>query len=85
MCYSSEGYHPISSLRVFDFSPCFEAVAVLPVPLLGLILCAGFDLAHMKRKGPKKRRDGWSAWRMWMKTVSTVALEYHSRVGPKLV
>jgi hypothetical protein len=69
MCYSSEGYHPISSLRVFDFSPCFEALAILPVPLVGLILCAGIDLANIKRKGPKKKRDGWSAWRMWMKTV----------------
>ncbi|KAJ9099303.1 hypothetical protein QFC21_004184 [Naganishia friedmannii] len=69
MCYSSEGYHPFSSLRVFDFSPCFEAVAILPVPLLGLILFAGIDLVYIKRKGPKKHRDGWSAWRMWMKTA----------------
>lgn len=69
-CYSIEGYRPFSSLRVFDFSPCFEAVAVLPVPLVVLLVSGAVDLAYIRRKGPKKQREGGSARRMWAKTVS---------------
>lgn len=80
LCYSSEGYTPISRLRVFDFSPCFEALAVVPVPLLGLLVCGGIDLARMKRKGPRREREGWSKRRMWIKTVSVSVDDFERRL-----
>jgi len=70
-CYSPEGYGPVSKLRQFDLTPCFEGLIVTPVPLIILIAAGLVDVARIGRKGPSRERAGWSKIRLWLKMVST--------------
>jgi len=70
-CYSPEGYGPVSKLRQFDLTPCFEGLVVTPVPLILLIVAGIADVARIGRKGPRRRRTGWSKVRLWLKMVSS--------------
>lgn len=74
LCNSPEGYGPISKARQFDFTPCFEAAAVLPAPLVVLLVAGIIDVARVGRKGPRRKRAGWSKARLWMKMVSLIAV-----------
>ena len=74
LCYSPEGYGPISTIRQFDFTPCFESAAVLPLPLVILLVAGIWDVVRVGRKGPRRKRTGWSKARLWMKMVSTKRL-----------
>jgi hypothetical protein len=68
-CHSPEGYSPFSKLRQFDFTPCFEHLVVLPIPLVLLLVAGIIDVSRIGKKGPRRRRGGWSKARLVMKMV----------------
>lgn len=69
-CRSIEGYGPRSTLRKFDFTPCFESAVLLPAPYLILIVAGLVDVARIQRKGPRRTRSVWSLARLWIKMAA---------------
>ncbi|KZV64400.1 P-loop containing nucleoside triphosphate hydrolase protein [Peniophora sp. CONT] len=61
-CHSPEGWGPVSHLRKFDLTPCFEQGVVLPT-LLVILLAAGAVQVGLLRKEParerKSRKNKW--------------------------
>ena len=70
-CHSPEGWGPVSGLRKFDLTPCFEQGVVLPT-LLVILLAAGCMQVGLLRKEPAKARTSRkNRWIQGSKEVCT--------------
>ncbi|KAI0285929.1 metal resistance protein YCF1 [Russula aff. rugulosa BPL654] len=68
LCRHSEGWGPVSRLRPFDLTPCFED-AVFSVPL-GLLIALSFLRSwHLSRLSALRRTQKINTWLLWAKLV----------------
>ena len=67
-CRHPEGWGPISRLRPFDLTPCFED-AVFSVPLGLLIALTLLRSWHLSRLNALHRTQQINTWLLWAKLV----------------
>ncbi|KAA1470346.1 P-loop containing nucleoside triphosphate hydrolase protein [Dentipellis sp. KUC8613] len=68
-CRDSEGWGPVSRLRDFDLTPCFEEGIVLPTILLVLGFVSVFRVWSLRRVPPFKRQGKLNVWLLRLKIV----------------
>jgi ATP-binding cassette, subfamily C (CFTR/MRP), member 1 len=69
VCYHPEGWGPVSRLRTFDLTPCFEEAILFSVPLASLIVLSLLRSWHLSRLGALKRTHRINTWLLWAKLV----------------
>lgn len=72
-CRNSEGWGPLSSLRHFDFTPCFEEGIILSSTLAIFSLVAGFSCWKLSSKHERYHRSRKSLIVLWLKLVCIIA------------
>jgi hypothetical protein len=68
LCHHPEGWGPISRLRPFDLTPCFED-AVFSVPLGLLIAFSLLRSWQLSRLNALHRTQKINTWLLWVKLV----------------
>lgn len=68
LCHHPEGWGPISRLRPFDLTPCFED-AVFSVPLGLLIALSLLRSWQLSRLNALHRTQKINTWLLWVKLV----------------
>ena len=69
LCHHPEGWGPVSRIRPFDFTPCFEDAVLFSVPLGLLIAVSLFRLWHLSRLSALHRTQRINTWLLWAKLV----------------
>jgi hypothetical protein len=69
LCHHPEGWGPVSRIRPFDFTPCFEDAVLFSVPLGLLITLSLFRLWHLSRLSALHRTQRINTWLLWAKLV----------------
>src|SRR6266478_6239758 len=73
LCRHPEGWGPVSRLRPFDLTPCFEDAVLLSVPL-GLLVALGLLRSwHLSRLSALRRTQKVNTWLLWAKLVRVFA------------
>ncbi|RUS22445.1 multidrug resistance-associated protein 3 [Endogone sp. FLAS-F59071] len=94
ICKDSEGWGPLSSLRDFDFTTCFEDVILIPLPSLVFVFAGAFRLLYLARSMQSNTNRRAKDWLYWLRMIFTIAnlgvaigsLVYESEfVGPRLL
>jgi ATP-binding cassette subfamily C (CFTR/MRP) protein 1 len=67
-CHNAEGWNPVSRIRAFDSTPCFEEGIILAA-LLGSLLVLGLVRVLTTRSHPQLNRSRNSQWLLWAKLV----------------
>jgi hypothetical protein len=67
-CRDIEGWGPVSPIRDFDLTPCFEE-GVLQSTLLGLLLALGSFRIFSLSKVKNRERSRKSRWTLYAKLV----------------
>jgi ATP-binding cassette subfamily C (CFTR/MRP) protein 1 len=68
-CHHSEGWGPISRLRPFDLTPCFEEAVLFSVPLGSLIVLSLIRVYQLRKLDALQRTQKINAWLLWGKLV----------------
>ncbi|KIK09066.1 hypothetical protein K443DRAFT_672103 [Laccaria amethystina LaAM-08-1] len=68
-CHNAEGWNPVSRIRAFDSTPCFEEGIILAA-LLGSLLVLGLVRVLTTRSHPQLNRSRNSQWLLWAKLAS---------------
>jgi len=69
LCRHPEGWGPVSNLRPFDLTPCFEDAVLFSVPLGLLIALSLLRSWHLSRLGALRRTQRINTWLLWAKLV----------------
>jgi ATP-binding cassette subfamily C (CFTR/MRP) protein 1 len=69
LCHHPEGWGPVSRLRSFDLTPCFEDAVLFSVPLGLLIAVSLLRLWHLSRLSALHRTQRINTWLLWAKLV----------------
>jgi len=69
VCHHPEGWGPVSHLRRFDLTPCFEEAVLFSVPLGSLILLSLFRSWHLSRLNALQRTHRINTCLLWVKLV----------------
>ena len=69
ICHDPEGWGPISRLRPFDLTPCFEDAVLFSVPLASLTILGLFRAWNLCRISALKRTQKINVWLLWCKLV----------------
>lgn len=73
-CRSSEGWGPLSRLRYFDLTPCFEEGIILPVLLVALLLGSLFRIWSLHVAKTLPRTQNVNRWLLRIKVVSVLCV-----------
>ena len=69
LCRHPEGWGPVSRLRPFDLTPCFEDAVLFSVPL-GLLIAVGLLRSwHLSKLSALRRTQRINTWLLWAKLV----------------
>jgi ATP-binding cassette subfamily C (CFTR/MRP) protein 1 len=68
-CHHSEGWGPISQLRPFDLTPCFEEGVLFSVPLSSLIALSLIRVYQLRKRDALQRTQKINARLLWGKLV----------------
>ncbi|THH19236.1 hypothetical protein EW146_g1884 [Bondarzewia mesenterica] len=68
-CRDAEGWGPLSRLRQFDLTPCFEEGIILPIPLIVLLVTALFRIWSLRSVETYQRAQGVNKWLLNLKLV----------------
>ncbi len=68
-CHHSEGWGPVSRLRSFDFTPCFEEGVLFSVPLGSLIVLSLFRVCQLYQFVALQRTQKINVRLLWGKLV----------------
>ncbi|KAI9464554.1 P-loop containing nucleoside triphosphate hydrolase protein [Lactarius psammicola] len=68
-CHHSEGWGPVSRLRPFDFTPCFEEGVLFSVPLGSLIVLSLFRVCQLWQLVALQRTQKVNVRLLWGKVV----------------
>jgi hypothetical protein len=69
MCHHPEGWGPISRLRPFDLTPCFEDAVLFSVPSAVLVVLGLLRMLHLSRQPALQRAQKINTWLLWAKLV----------------
>jgi ATP-binding cassette, subfamily C (CFTR/MRP), member 1 len=69
ICYHNEGWGPVSRLRPFDFTPCFEEAVLFSVPFAFFIVIGLFRTWYFCRLCALQRIQKINMWLLWGKLV----------------
>ena len=69
VCHHPEGWGPVSRLRPFDLTPCFEEAVLFSVPLGSLILLSLLRSWNLSRLSALQRTHRINTWLLWAKLV----------------
>lgn len=69
LCRHPEGWGPVSHLRPFDLTPCFEDAVLFSVPLGLLIALSLLRSWHLSRLSAIRRTQRINTWLLWTKLV----------------
>jgi ATP-binding cassette subfamily C (CFTR/MRP) protein 1 len=73
LCRNSEGWGPVSRLRPFDLTPCFEDAVLLSIPLGLLIVFSLLRSWQLSRLSALRRAQRINTWLLWAKLVRRVS------------
>jgi hypothetical protein len=73
LCRHPEGWGPVSRLRPFDLTPCFEDAVLFSVPLGLLIALSLLRSWHLSRLSALRRTQKINTWLLWAKLVRVSA------------
>ena len=77
LCRHPEGLGPVSRLRPFDLTPCFEDAVLLSIPLGLLIALSLLRSWHLSRLSALRRTQRINTWLLWTKLVrGSASLSY---------
>ena len=82
LCRHPEGWGPISHLRPFDFTPCFEDAVLFSIPLGLLIALSLLRSWHLSRLSALRRTQRINTWILWAKLVRRLACSFPYLVVP---
>lgn len=68
-CNHIEGWGPVSRLRPFDLTPCFEEGILFSVPLGSLIILSLIRVYQLYRLAALHRTQKTNVWLLWGKLV----------------
>ena len=68
-CHHGEGWGPVSRLRPFDLTPCFEEGILFSVPLGSLIVLTLVRVYQLYRLVALRRTQKINVWLLWGKLV----------------
>lgn len=68
-CHHSEGWGPVSRLRPFDLTPCFEEGVLFSVPLGSLIVLSLFRVYQLGQLVALQRTQKTNVRLLWGKLV----------------
>ena len=68
-CRHSEGWGPVSRLRPFDLTPCFEEGILFSVPLGSLIVLGLIRVYQLYQLVALQRAQKRNVWLLWAKLV----------------
>lgn len=74
LCRHPEGWGPVSRLRPFDLTPCFEDAVLFSVPLVLLTALSLLRSWHLSRLSALRRTQRINTWLLWAKLVRGSAL-----------
>lgn len=72
VCHHPEGWGPVSRLRLFDLTSCFEEAVLFSVPLGSLILLGLLRSWHLSRLSALQRTHRINTWLLWAKLVRSL-------------
>ncbi|KAI0255781.1 P-loop containing nucleoside triphosphate hydrolase protein [Lactifluus subvellereus] len=70
ICHHLEGWGPVSRLRPFDFTPCFEDAVLFSVPLASLTILGLFRVWNLCRLNALQRTQKINVWLLWSKLAT---------------
>jgi ATP-binding cassette subfamily C (CFTR/MRP) protein 1 len=68
-CHHSEGWGPVSQLRPFDLTPCFEEAILFSVPLGSLIVLSLVRVFRLRQFVALQRTQKLNVRLLWGKLV----------------
>lgn len=68
-CHHSEGWGPVSRLRAFDLTPCFEEGVLISVPLGSLIVLSLIRVYQLRQFVALQRTQKINVRLLWGKLV----------------
>ena len=69
LCPYPEGWGPVSRLRPFDLTPCFEDAVLFSVPF-GLLIAVGLLRSwQLSKLSALRRTQRINTWLLWAKLV----------------
>lgn len=74
ICRHPEGWGPVSRLRPFDLTPCFEDAVLFSFPLGLLIVLSLSRSWHLSRLSALRRTQKINTWLLWAKLVRVSAV-----------
>jgi ATP-binding cassette, subfamily C (CFTR/MRP), member 1 len=69
LCHHHEGWGPVSRLRPFDLTPCFEEAVLFSFPLAFLIVLGLFRAWYLFKRCALQRTQKINMWFLWIKLV----------------
>ncbi|KAH9975853.1 P-loop containing nucleoside triphosphate hydrolase protein [Lactifluus volemus] len=67
LCHHHEGWGPVSRLRPFDLTPCFEEAVLFSFPLAFLIILGLFRAWYLFKRCALQRTQKINMWFLWIK------------------